>query len=125
MKSLGRFSAVLLSACATDLRPLPDNFVTPRTLVVERGYTRHRIATTYFPAGRYAAQFVDSGGTYYASPTKVVSTVYGIVDGGFYVPFTQPSQISPYLIDDDYENDSHQPVKLANGIPNLSFHFER
>jgi hypothetical protein len=94
-------------------------------LVVERPYTRRRIATTYYPAGRYMGQFVDSQGTYYVAPTKVISNVFGLVDGGFYVPFGHPSLISAYMIDDDYENDNHTPVKLVNGVPGLSYHFAR
>ncbi|MDR3403300.1 MAG: hypothetical protein P4L99_12455 [Chthoniobacter sp.] len=116
---------VLFTSCITDLRPIPANSSAPRTLVVEHGYTRHRIATTYFPAGRYTAQFADSAGTYYVSPTKIVSNVYGLVDGGFYVPFGNSSGISAYLVNDDYENDSHTPVKLVNGVPGLSYRFER
>jgi hypothetical protein len=109
----------------TDLRPIPENSTAPHTLVVEHGYTRHRIATTFFPAGQYTAQFADSAGTYYVSPMKIVSSAYGLVDGGFYVLFGNPSGISAYLVDEDVENNRHIPVKLLNGVPGLSYRFER
>jgi hypothetical protein len=59
------------------------------------------------------------------APPKIVSTAYGLVDGGFYVPFGHSSQMSAYLVKDDYENDNHTPVKLVNGVPGLLYRFER
>jgi hypothetical protein len=115
----------IFASCVTDLRPISANSSAPHTLVVERGYTRHRIATTFFPAGRYTAQYEDSQGTYYVAPTKIISTAFGLLDGGFYVPFGHPVEISAYLVNDDYENDSHTPSKLVDGVPGLSYRFER
>jgi hypothetical protein len=116
---------VIFASCITDLRPISAGSSEPRSLLVEHAYTRRRVATAFFPAGRYTAQFADSEGTYYAAPAKIISTFYGLVDGGFYVPFGHSSRISAYLVNDDYENDNHIPVKLVNGVPGLSYHFER
>ena len=115
----------IFASCVIDLRPISADSSAPRTLVVERAYTRHRIATTYFPAGRYTAQYADSTGTFYVAPKKIISTAYGFLDGGFYVPFGNPAKLSAYLVNDDDENNSHAPLKLVNGVPGLSYRFER
>ncbi len=95
----------------------------PRTMIVERPYSRHRLGLLSLPAGRYTAQFSDDDGAYYVAPTKIVSgfPVRRLEDGGFYASFKRPVEMRPYVVD----LDSGSPVVLNHPAEGLAYHFER
>jgi len=122
-------AGMCFASCAPEMRPYSASApgsragAAPRALVLEQAYVRKRVGTVAYPAGRYAAEFSDSGGTFYAAPTKVVRSFVGseLMDGGFYVPFAHPAEIQAYFV----SNEDHTPIKLLGANPGMMFRFER